>query len=375
MSQFWLIAVLSVFVVAVVFSGVLIPQILLIAFKKRLFDHVDGRKIHHGTVPRLGGMAFMPVVILSVSLLLGVTLVFDSTEVLMCLVSDMKSIAFLTSAVIVIYLVGLADDLIGVRYRGKFVAQIISGMLLLASGLCACHFYGALFIGDVPHWLGALFTVFLVVYVVNAINFIDGVDGLASGMSAIAFLCYGATFFIVGEYIYAAIAFAVLGTVVPFFYFNVFGDAKKRKKIFMGDTGSLTLGLLLCFFAVKLSQIGATVKDVNPMVLAYVPLFIPCIDVVRVVVGRIRRGANPFKPDQTHIHHKMMATGLSQRVVMVLILAMSMALILLNIVLSQVLDVNLILLFDILLWLGLNVVLSRFKKNRRDCDVTSQNTD
>jgi UDP-N-acetylmuramyl pentapeptide phosphotransferase/UDP-N-acetylglucosamine-1-phosphate transferase len=104
MSQFWLIAVLSVFVVAVVFSGVLIPQILLIAFKKRLFDHVDGRKIHHGTVPRLGGMAFMPVVILSVSLLLGVTLVFDSTEVLMCLVSDMKSIAFLTSAVIVIYL-------------------------------------------------------------------------------------------------------------------------------------------------------------------------------------------------------------------------------------------------------------------------------
>ena len=111
------------------------------------------------------------------------------------------------------------------------------------------------------------------------------------------------------------------------------------------------------------------------MVLAYVPLFIPCIDVVRVVVGRIRRGANPFKPDQTHIHHKMMATGLSQRVVMVLILAMSMALILLNIVLSQVLDVNLILLFDILLWLGLNVVLSRFKKKRRDCDVTSQNAD
>ena len=362
MSLFWLISVLSVFVVAVVFSGVLIPQILLIAFKKRLFDNIDGRKIHQGAVPRLGGMAFMPVVILSVSLLLGVTLVFDSIEVLTCLVSDMKSIAFLTSAVIVIYLVGLADDLIGVRYRGKFVAQITSGLLLLASGLCACHFYGVFFLDTVPYWLGAVFMVFMVVYIVNAINFIDGVDGLASGMSAIAFLCYGITFFMVGEYIYAAIAFAVLGTVVPFFYFNVFGDAKKRMKIFMGDTGSLTLGLLLCFFAVKISQIGATVRDVNPMVLAYAPLFIPCIDVVRVVIGRIRRGGSPFKPDQTHIHHKMMATGLSQRVVMVFILAMSIALILLNVVLSWVLDVNLILLFDILLWVGLNVLLTRFRK-------------
>lgn len=361
--MFWSLSVLAVFVVSMVFSGVLIPQILLIAFKKKLFDAMDGRKIHHGAVPRLGGMAFVPVMMLSISLLLGISLLIGRNVILESLISDMQNISFLVSAVIIIYLVGLADDLIGVRYRGKFVAQIVCAILLLASGLCMSDLHGVLFIDGIPHWIGALLTILLVVYIVNAMNLIDGVDGLASGLSVISFLCYGSTFYAIGEYLYSIIAFAALGTVVPFFYFNVFGDAKKKKKIFMGDTGSLTIGLLLCFLAIRMSQMGASVRDVNPVILAFVPLFIPCMDVVRVFIGRIRRGANPFKPDQTHIHHKLMKTGLSQRLTMVIILVSSALFIVFNVMLSASLNVNLILLLDVFLWCGFNVFLSKIARN------------
>ena len=131
----------------------------------------------------------------------------------------------------------------------------------------------------------------------------------------------------------------------------------------MGDTGSLTIGLLLCFLAIRMSQMGASVRDVNPVILAFVPLFIPCMDVVRVFIGRIRRGANPFKPDQTHIHHKLMKTGLSQRLTMVIILVSSALFIVFNVMLSASLNVNLILLLDVFLWCGFNVFLSKIARN------------
>ena len=123
------------------------------------------------------------------------------------------------------YLTGIADDLIGVRYRGKFIFQIIAGALIAMSGLYIRNLFGFFGIGAVNAWLGVAATIFLAIFVINAINLIDGIDGLASGLSAIALTYYSYIFYQAGEYIYAMLAGATLGTLVPFFYYNVFGNA------------------------------------------------------------------------------------------------------------------------------------------------------
>jgi UDP-N-acetylmuramyl pentapeptide phosphotransferase/UDP-N-acetylglucosamine-1-phosphate transferase len=358
--MFWSISVASVFLCSVICAGVLIPQILLIAFRKSLFDEIDERKIHRSAVPRLGGMAFAPVVLFSTVLLLGVTMAIGYNSYLGAIMQEIKPISFLICAVIMLYLVGLADDLVGVQYRAKFVVQILCAVMFVLAGVYMCDFCGVFFCGRLYTWFGVLFTMLLVVFVINAINLIDGVDGLASGLSAVALLFYGTIFYLIGEYVYSLIAFATLGAVVQFFYYNVFGKAEKQQKIFMGDTGALTIGILLCFLALKLcSHDVSDVHNANPLVMAFAPLIIPCFDVIRVFMGRIRKHKNPFMPDKTHIHHKLMAIGMTPIKTMITIVFSSVGFTALNIFLSPYLNVNLLLLADVAVWIGLNMWLSK----------------
>ena len=287
--MFWSLSVVAVFLCSVICAGILIPQILLVAFRKALFDIPDERKIHRSAVPRLGGMAFAPVVLFSTALLLGVTLALGNMTYLNELLLDIKSVAFLICAVIMLYLLGLADDLVGVRYRAKFIVQILCAVMFVAAGVYVHDFCGVLFLGELYSWFVILFTMLLVVFVINDINLLDGVDGLGSGLSGVARFFYGTMFYMMGEHVYALISFATLGAVVQFFYYNVFGKAEKQQKIFMGDTGALTIGILLCFFALKLcSHRAEDVQGTNPLVMAFAPLIVPCFDVVRVFFGRIR---------------------------------------------------------------------------------------
>jgi UDP-N-acetylmuramyl pentapeptide phosphotransferase/UDP-N-acetylglucosamine-1-phosphate transferase len=362
--MFWSLSVVAVFLCSVVCAGILIPQILLIAFRKSLFDLPDERKIHHSAVPRLGGMAFAPVVLFSTSLLLGVTLAMGKVTFLKELLQDIKSVAFLICAVIMLYLVGLADDLVGVKYRAKFIVQILCAVMFIAAGVYVNNFCGVMFCGELYSWFDIIFTILLVVFVINAINLIDGVDGLASGLSGVALFFYGTMFYMLNEYIYALISFATLGAVIQFFYYNVFGKAEKQLKIFMGDTGALTIGILLCFLALKLySHKAEDVHGVNPIIMAFAPLMVPCFDVIRVFFGRIRRHKNPFLPDKTHIHHKLMLIGLSPRLTMITIILCSVIFAGVNIILSPYLNVNILLVLNIIVWVSFNTWLTR-KINR-----------
>ena len=175
-------------------------------------------------------------------------------------------------------------------------------------------------------------------------------------------LFYGLVFFIIGEYIYALLAFATLGVLVPFFYYNVFGDPAKKNKIFMGDTGSLTIGMMTCIVSLKLLDgfpVNPSMQQPNAFFLAYSPLIIPCFDVVRVYLHRVRNGKNPFLPDKNHIHHKMLAVGMRQRTVMIIVISVSTVFILFNILLSLYLNVNWIVLVDILIWTFTNIRLTK----------------
>ena len=358
---FWIVNCSIAFLICVFCAGIIIPQILLIAFRKRLFDLPDERKIHHCAVPRLGGIAFKPVVFFTVALLLGINMVMGHSEMLSEIENDVRPLAFAFCSIMVLYLVGMADDLIGIRYRAKFVIQILCGMMLIAGGIYIDNLYGILGIHSVPLWLGYPLTILFVVFIINAINLIDGIDGLASGLCSIACLLYGLTFLMFHQYIYAMLAFATLGVLVPFFYYNVFGNAEHGKKIFMGDTGTLTVGMMLCLLSLKLTMCGTddNTVHINPMVLAFSPLLIPCCDVVRVYLHRVRNGKNPFLPDKNHIHHKLLAVGMQQRSVMIIVISVSTVFILFNILLSLYLNVNWIVLVDILIWAFTNIRLTK----------------
>jgi glycosyltransferase, group 4 family len=361
-SLFWTVNSILVFIVCVFSAGVLIPQILLISFRRNLFDMPDGRKIHQSAIPRLGGIAFKPVVFFSVALLLGVCQLLGYGDMLGGIASESCSLAFGFCSIMVLYLVGMADDLIGIRYRAKFVVQIACGLMVIAGGLWLDNLHGLFLIYNIPAWVGWPVTVLAVVFIINAINLIDGIDGLASGLCGVAMLFYGMIFLMAHEYIYAMLAFATLGVLVPFFYYNVFGDVNRGKKIFMGDTGSLTIGMMLCILSLRVCRCfpdDTSASLPNVFVLAYSPLIIPCFDVVRVYLHRVRNGKNPFLPDKNHIHHKLLAIGMRQRTAMITIVSVSVLFTLCNILLSTYVSVTPLLLADILVWTAANIWLTR----------------
>ena len=339
------------FLTSVFFAGIIIPQILLIAFRKKLFDVPDARKIHTSAVPRLGGIAFNLVTIFSVFFVFGINIMGSNGIFMEQISTDALQFCFGFCALMLIYIVGIADDLIGVRYKAKFVVQTLAALFIVVSGLYINNFHGLFGLHEVNPFFGGFITVIAIVFITNAINLIDGVDGLASGLCIVAFAYYGVMFFCLGMFVYSLIAFAVLGTVIQFYYYNVFGKAEKQKKIFMGDTGSLTLGIFLCFLSLKLNQVPDSHSFVsNAFVMAFAPLIVPCFDVIRVYIHRLRKHRSPFLPDKNHIHHKIMRCGISQRVTMVSIILFAVFIALANFELANVLDINVLVIGDLVFY-------------------------
>jgi UDP-N-acetylmuramyl pentapeptide phosphotransferase/UDP-N-acetylglucosamine-1-phosphate transferase len=364
MDKFWVLGITAVFLLCVVITGFLIPKILLISYRCKLFDVPDERKIHKGIVPRLGGIAFVPSIFLSIAFLFGVNNLLGMRNLIPVLNEYILPMAFGVCAVLILYLVGIADDLIGVRYRAKFAVQMFCAAMLIAGGLWINNLHGVFGLECIPWWIGMPLTMLFVVFLINAINLIDGIDGLASGLCSIAMAVFGCTLFFVGDYMFATLAFATLGVLLPFFYFNVFGDAQKFHKIFMGDTGTLTVGTIISILATRLLNTPCDGYEVTPdganmLIIVASPLLIPCFDVIRVYIGRVRSGKNPFLPDKTHIHHKLLAIGMTQRVAMISIVACSAFQSLLYIVLSIYINVNVLLLVGVAVFIAINVWISK----------------
>lgn len=362
----WITNDIISFLTALVLVGFLIPQILVIAFRKNLFDKVDSRKVHKGVVPRLGGVAFFPAILFAVALVAGINMKDPDITGTEQFAKAAVPVCFMVCAILLMFLIGVADDLIGARYKVKFLVQILASLLIIFSGTTIDDFLGFLWLNKLPFILGWAVTSFAVVYVVNAVNLIDGIDGLASGLCELAFIFYAVIFYVSGEHVYSILCSASAGALLPFFYYNVFGSVKKQKKIFMGDTGALTTGMILAFSFIAMFHVNLTssVVECNPAIIAISPLVIPCFDVVRVSLHRVRQHRNPFLPDKTHIHHKLLALGLTQRTALCLIIAFAIAFIFINIQLSPYMNPTLIVGLDILIWTLVNMGLTRAIKDR-----------
>ena len=368
----WLINTLLACLVSAVFTSVLIPKILLVSFRRRLFDPVDSRKIHQGIIPRLGGIAFMPSIFFTILLLVGINTAFAQGELWRNIQDNITEISFTCCALLLLYLTGIIDDMIGVRYKNKFVIQILCGILLISAGLALHDLYGVFGIQVLYKLLGFILTILVIVFIVNAINLIDGIDGLASGLSIVAMGYYGILFIQGHQLVYAVLSFATVGTLLPFFYYNVFGNVNRGRKLFMGDTGSLTLGLILAFCSLRIANSASMLSaEANPMVAAFAPLLIPCMDVVRVFFFRIRSGKNPFTPDKNHIHHKMLAIGMPARWAMITIVLISALLTAANVLLMRWVNSNILLVCDVALYTVFNLWLSWRRKMRESQIVLS----
>lgn len=365
-NQQLIIGIITAFFVSLLLTGIIIPKILLIAFRKNLFDEPDARKIHKGSIPRLGGIAFVPALLFSVCLVFGIfTIVYGTSGSHMIAQEYVRAICFSICGLLLLYLVGIADDLVGVFYRAKFLIQLLSAILLICGGIWISNLHGFCGVYVWPDVCGCLLTVLVAVFFVNAINLIDGIDGLASGLSGVALLIYGIIFAYDGNVTNAMIAFALLGSLTQFFYYNVFGNAKMGKKIFMGDTGALCVGFVLTYLSIsvcRMESIGDS--DLNPIVVAFCPMLLPCFDVLRVFFGRIRAGKSPLLPDKTHIHHKLMRLDMSTPRAMVSILSISIGFVLFNVLLSPVLNSALLMAIDLAVWVLYNLHLNyRIKRH------------
>ena len=293
---------IGAFIVAVAIAMMVLPNILLISHKKRLFDMPDERKVHHAPIPRLGGLAFFPVMLITMGGLMLIAYLLGYNSKSMQGEVPYEFLALLVGSMM-LFLVGLADDLIGVGYKKKFLVQILAASLLVASGVWIKSLDGLFGVYQVSPWFGMPFTVLIVVYVTNAINLIDGIDGLASGLCAISLVALAGLHVWLGLYSYALLCISALGVIIPFWYYNVFGNEMRGRKLFMGDSGSLSLGYIISFLMIHLSTVDVhprAVSDYN-MVLAFTTMLVPLLDVVRVVGHRLRNKKNPFLPDKNHL--------------------------------------------------------------------------
>ena len=365
---------LFVFLFAVSLGMVIIPRILVISHKKRLYDVPDARKVHTMPVPRLGGLSFFPVILMSMFLVIGFRLYFWDVNVSGLSFNMLYEYLFLFVGMTLLYLVGVCDDLVGVGYRYKFAVQIAAAFLLVLSGNWFDSFGGLFGIYSVPVWVGVPFTVFIVVYITNAINLIDGIDGLASGLCCIALSVLSVIFFLRGQYVYALLAICTLGILMPFWCYNVFGNANRGHKLFMGDAGSLTLGYVISFLIIHMSvtnEVSPTLS--NPyMVIAFSTVLVPLLDVIRVVLHRLREHKNPFLPDKNHFHHKLLRTGMRVRMVMVCIIAISAFFILLNSSLAWRVDITYLFFLNLFCWSILHVGLNGLIKRNRERKESEQ---
>jgi UDP-GlcNAc:undecaprenyl-phosphate/decaprenyl-phosphate GlcNAc-1-phosphate transferase len=300
-----------------------IPPILKVAKIKHLFDTPNERKLHTQAIPPLGGIAIFIAFVLSVIL---------SSHGL-----SFYPIRYIIAAILLMFFIGLKDDLITISPRKKFAVQIVSVLLLLILGnVEITNLHGLAGIHEIHPVIGFPLTIFLMIAIINAFNLIDGIDGLASGLAIMASFAFGLWFFMSGYLQYAIISFALTGSLAGFFLFNVFGNSNK---LFMGDTGSLLVGMILAILVVRFNELNIHKTALYAIGAApsvsFAIVMLPLIDTLRVMILRILSGRSPFSPDKNHIHHRLLELFPNHLTVTLIMVASNLVIIALALLLNN----------------------------------------
>lgn len=341
------IYLLAAFLLSLICGWVTTPLILDFCKRKKLYDIPNERKVHKNAIPRMGGVSFFPSMLLAFLCIIMYVPLSEKYNLSVNIWSAVYLIGLL-----IIYLTGIIDDLLGLNAPTKFVVQVVTACLLPFSGLYINNLYGLFGIHEIPYYIGIPLTIFIMVLIDNAINLIDGIDGLAASISLLAltgFLVYFRHYQVFVN-TYSILTAGMMGALVAFLYFNLFGKIEKNTKIFMGDSGSLSLGFTLGFLFIKCASDNTAIWQTRQEALL-VPLtllFVPMADVVRVTIYRFIHHKPLFLADKNHIHHKLMRAGLTQHQTLACILCLSVFFVILNYLLYTVLSSTWILIIDIL---------------------------
>lgn len=343
------IYLLGAFLLSLVCGFVFTPVILDYCKRKKLYDLPSERKVHHKAIPRMGGISFFPSMLTA----FAAVLLFMPVTEQHTLPVNLWSAIFIIG-LLVIYCTGIIDDLIGLDARTKFAMQIFTASLLPFAGLYINNLYGLFGIFEIPRYVGIPLTIFVIVFVDNAINLIDGIDGLAAGLSLIALGGFLAYFVYYGVFVntYSILVAGMIGALIAFSYFNLFGSPERNTKIFMGDSGSLSLGFTLGFLAVKCASENTLIWPSRPeaIMVPLTLLFVPTADVVRVTFYRLRHHKPLFDADKNHIHHKLMRMGMTQHQALITILLLALVYVVVNSLLYTWVSPTIILGVDVLLY-------------------------
>ena len=288
---------LFIVIFSVLITSFAIPSILHVARFRHLYDDLGHfRKSHDHGIPRLGGVAIF--------------VSFTITSLLFCMTDKSLPINYLLTACIILFAMGLKDDLSGVNPNTKFFIQfIVCAILVVLGNIRLGSMYGVFNIFELPYLLSVGISILIILLIVNAFNLIDGVDGLAATTGIVVNGSFAALFIYIHQYELAAVSLSMVGAILGFLRFNI-----TPAKIFMGDTGSLLIGLISAVMALKFLGVNKGANSLSTEAfsvpaLTFAILIGPIFDTIRVFIVRITNGKSPFKADRNHVHHRMLKLG------------------------------------------------------------------
>jgi len=287
------------FLTSLILTFLSVPSIVRIAEKKHLFDVPDERKLHKHSIPTMGGVAIFAGMIFS--------LTFWSTQ------KEIVDLQYIISSIMILFFMGIKDDLINVRAYKKLIVQLAASFILVHwADIRITSFFGLFGFNDLNIVFSYIFSMFTMVVITNAFNLIDGVDTLGASVGVFSGLVFGAWFLRAESFQYVVLSFSMVGSLIGFLYYN-----RSPAKIFMGDTGSLIIGITLSILAIKFIEANRVLSLDTTYKIKGVPVFtmgvllIPLFDTLRVFSIRLLQGRSPFSPDRNHLHHLLIDLGFS----------------------------------------------------------------
>ncbi|MBV7533951.1 glycosyltransferase family 4 protein [Chitinophaga sp. sic0106] len=276
-----------------------IPILIKVAELKHLYDEPDERKAHKKRIPTLGGMGFFSGFIIAAAVCVPVL--------------QNSPFQYMMAAFFIIFMVGMKDDIVGLSPLKKLIGQLLASFAIIYLGnLQISNMYGFLGIYELPSSISLMLTYFTFIVVINAFNLIDGVDGQAGSIGLLVSAILGAYFLHVGEITYAVLGFSMAGGLASFLIYNI-----SPAKIFMGDTGSLLIGLVNAVLVIKFIDVAGNPVGKMPITatpgVAVAILIVPLFDTLRVFAVRMLRGRSPFSADRNHIHHYLLDLKLNHK--------------------------------------------------------------
>lgn len=295
------------------------PGIVRFAINRRIVDNPDARKLQRNPVPVMGGVAVFVGLVVGLCALEFYNVVapgfVSMTEGGAPIVPlDVVPLLPLLMGMSIMLVVGVTDDVSGLSPRVRFAIEIaVALMLMLWSDKLLNDFQGLWHIEVLPTWFAVPLTIVAIVGIINAINLVDGVDGLSSGFCIMASLAFAVLFSYSGNILMLLLCALTIGSLLPFFFHNVFGQ---KSKMFIGDGGSLMMGAAMSAYVVMVAVDGGdgemfVDKGFGVVAFTLAVMCVPVFDALRVMVMRIVRGISPFSPDKTHLHHLFIELGFS----------------------------------------------------------------